>query len=219
MDYSTTTGSETRWTNGYGGGFNYPDMTSNDEKGLTYTTTPLAANVEVTGHPIIHLWITSTHEDGDFFAYLEEVDENGYSQYISEGTLRASHRAITSPPYNNAGLPYHRSYADDISSLTKEPAELIFDLLPTSNIFDEGHRIRVTITCTDKDTSLTPEISPPPTISILRNSNFTSYISLPIIPQAREWKMTVMIITFALVLIIIMLIVFFAWMKGRFKKT
>ena len=33
----------TRWTDGYGGGYGYPDMTANDEKALTYTTPPLEA--------------------------------------------------------------------------------------------------------------------------------------------------------------------------------
>jgi hypothetical protein len=35
--------------------------------------------------------------------------------------------------------------------LGNEPVELVFDLLPTSYVFDAGHRIRVTITCADKD--------------------------------------------------------------------
>jgi hypothetical protein len=62
--------------------------------------------------------------------------------------------------------------------------ELVFDLYPTSNIFDEGHRIRVTITCADSDTFETPELSPPPTVSLYRNTEYASYITLPIIPAA-----------------------------------
>jgi putative CocE/NonD family hydrolase len=186
VDYITTSGKATRWTNGYGGGFDYPDMTRNDEKGLTYTTPPLDSDLEVTGHPVVHLWVTSTAQDGDFFVYLEEVDEDGYSHYITEGTLRASHRAISTPPFDYLGLPYHRSFAEDLVDLPSEPVELVFDLLPTSNIFDAEHRIRVTITCADKDTALTPELSPPPTVSVYHNSDHASYITLPIIPAATE---------------------------------
>lgn len=185
VDYMTTSGTATRWANGYGGGFGYPDMTLNDHKGLTYTTTPLASDVEVTGHPVIHLWVTSTAKDVDFFAYLEEIDndESHYSHYITEGTLRASHRATATPPFNYIGLPYHRSFAEDLADLPSEPIKLIFDLHPTSNIFAAGHRIRVTITNTDKDNALTPELSPPPLVSIYCNSNYASYITLPIIPK------------------------------------
>jgi putative CocE/NonD family hydrolase len=217
VDYSTTSGKATRWTNGYGGKFEYPDMRANDEKGITYTTRPLDSDIEVTGHPVIHLWITSTADDADFFAYLEEVDENGYSHYITEGTLRASHRRTSSPPYNTIGLPFHRSYAEDIAPLPTEPAELVFDLLPTSNIFDRGHRIRVTITCADKDTALTPELSPPPTVSIYRNENFASYISLPIIPQVEKegQRATRMIIILVLIVIIFAIVLLQKFLKPK----
>jgi len=104
IDYTPSTGSSNRWTNGYGGPFGYPDMTENDEKGLTYTTHPLLFDVEVTGHPVVHLWVTSKAADGDFFVYLEEVDGDGFSHYITEGTLRASHRATIEPPFEYMGL-------------------------------------------------------------------------------------------------------------------
>jgi putative CocE/NonD family hydrolase len=183
IDYTTTTGPTTRWTDGYGGGFGYPDMITNDQKGLTYTTAPLDADIEVTGHPVIHLWVSSTSDDGDFYAYLEEVDENGVSTYISEGTLHASHRALSDPPFNYMDLPFHRSYAEDVVPLTPgEPAELVFDLLPTSNVFDAGHRIRITITGADADNYEVVALDPAPTVSIYRGGDRASYIDLPVIP-------------------------------------
>lgn len=184
VDYSTTTGQATRWTEGYGGRHaSYPDMIFNDEKGLTYTSFPLTSELEITGHPVVHLWVTSTARDGDFFVYLEDVNVAGYSQYITEGTLRASHRAVSTAPYDNLGLPYQRSYVEDNANLPHKPAELIFDLLPTSYVFDVGHRVRVTITCADMDNALTPELNPPPTIQLYREADHASYIEMPIIPD------------------------------------
>lgn len=182
VDYGTTMGVATRWSNMYGGAFGYNDMTANDQKALTYTTEVLSDAVEVTGHPVIHLWVTSTADDGDFFVYLSEVDENGYAHYITEGALRASHRALSEAPYNYMGLPYHRSFVEDLQPLPAgEPVELVFDLLPTSNIFDAGHRIRLTIMGADADTFATPQLDPAPTVSIYRNTQYSSYIDLPII--------------------------------------
>jgi len=181
VDYTTTSGSSNRWTNGYGGDFGYPDMTENDEKGLTYTTRPLLFDVEVTGHPVVHLWATSTAADGDFFVYLEEVDGDGFSHYITEGTLRASHRATMEPLFEYMGLPWHPSFEEDVSELPSEPVELVFDLHPTSNIFDAGHRIRITITCADQGNFLTPELSPLPKVTVYRNKLYTSHIKLPCI--------------------------------------
>ena len=115
--------------------------------------------------------------------YLEEVDESGDLTYITAGRLRASYRAPHEPPFENMGLPWHRCYDEDTESLPKgEPEELVFGLMPTSNLFDAGHRIRVTVTGADADTFETPQLVPPPTVSIYRNSEYASFIELPIIP-------------------------------------
>lgn len=181
-DYSATSGRKTRWDCTVSGDYDYPDMTDNDKKGLTYTTAPLASDLEITGHPILHLWAGVTVEDGDFIAYMEEVDAKGFSRYISEGRLRASHRALSEPPYENFGLPYHGSGAKDVRPLEPgRPAELVFDFLPVSNVFNSGHRLRVAIACADKDNLETPALDPAPTVTVMRNGKFASYIDLPVI--------------------------------------
>jgi putative CocE/NonD family hydrolase len=222
VDYSTTTGIATRWDNAVGGGFDYPDMTENDRKGLTYTTEALTEDLETTGHPLAHFWVSSTATDGDFFVYLEEVDGEGVSYYVSEGTLRASHRAVHEPYYDNLGLPFHRSHEDDVNELKSgEPAELAFELQPTSNVFNAGNRIRITITCADKDNASTPELSPPPTISIYRNADHASYISLPVIdtttiPLTENESPLAVILGIALG-VIIFVIVFTTFMRRRLR--
>ena len=184
VDYSTTSGTSNRWTNGYGGPLGYSDMGSNDERSLCFTSEPLANDLEITGHPIASLWISSNAEDGDFFVYLEEVDEEGNSSYVTEGSLRASHRALHTPPYQYLGLPYHRSFEEDISGPPRdEPFELTLDLQPTSNIFDTGHRLRITIACCDKDNTDTPLLDPPPVIHLHVDSEHPSSIDLPVIPR------------------------------------
>jgi hypothetical protein len=181
VDYTSTSGQKTRWDNTVGGDFDYSDMTANDIKGLTYTTAPLVEDLDVTGHPILHLWISSTASDGDFIGFLEEIDSKGISRYISEGCLRASHRALEQPPYENFGLPYHRSAEKDITPLVPgQAAELIFDFLPVSNIFNAGNRLRVTIVCADKDNLETPAITPAPRLTIFRNAKAPSRLDLPV---------------------------------------
>lgn len=179
VDLSTTTGNATRWTNGYGGPINYPDMRENDSKALTYTTDPLEKRLEITGHPVLHLWVNSPTSDLDVFAYLEEVDTNNYSHYLTEGVLRVSHRALSEPPFKNMDLPYHRSYQEDILPIKDEAVELVFDLMPISNIFDKGHRIRLALTCADKDNYQIRDISG--LVMVHRNIKHSSFLSLPII--------------------------------------
>lgn len=222
VDYSTTTGTETRWDNAVGGGFGYPDMTGNDQKGLTYTTEALEEDVEITGHPVAHIWVSSTATDGDFFVYLEEVDAEGVSHYVSEGALRASHRARHEPYYDNLGLPFHRSHEVDVDELKPgEPAELAFDLQPTSNVFNTGNRIRITVTCADKDNASTPELSPSPTVSLYRNTQYDSYVILPVIgiadkPLSEDESPLALILGIALG-VIIFVIVFTTFMRRRLR--
>jgi hypothetical protein len=181
-DYSTTSGTRTRWGQSYGQTPRYPDMRPNDRKALTYTTAPLDKPLTVTGHPIVHLWVTSSARDGDFFVYLEDVDRSGGSHYVTEGVLRASHRATVKAPHEMLGLPYHRSFAADVAPLGDGPAELAFDLHPTSSVFHAGHRIRVSITCADRDNAVTPRVSPPPTVCLHRDAEHPSRIVLPLAP-------------------------------------
>lgn len=152
-----------------------------DDKGLTYTTAPLEADVEVTGHPVVKLWVSSTYTDGNFFVYLEDVAPDGSIGMITHGRLRASYRKLNEPPHNNLGLPWHRSFEEDNQPLIPgEPVELVFDLLPTSQVFDAGHRMRLTIAGADPREREIEVISPAPMVSVFHDKIHKSYISLPI---------------------------------------
>lgn len=176
VDFSATSGVNTRWTQRP-----YEDLAHNDAKGLTYTTPPLHEDVLVVGHPVVTLYASSTAPDGDFFVYLEEVDTLGVSLYVTEGVLRASHRAGHAPPFDNLGLPYHRSLEIDMEPLQAgTPVELVFDLFPTATVFDAGNRIRVTITGADAGNAAVTRHEPAPTITLYRSRERPSRIALPV---------------------------------------
>ncbi len=184
FDYTASTGRPSRWSNLYGDGgqeVSYPDMTSNDRKGFTYTTPPLERNRTVAGHPVVRLWVESTDRDGDFFVYLEEVGPDDSSTYLTEGVLRASNRATATPPYDAAGLPWHRAYRRDAEPMPRgEPVLLEVPLQPVANRFEEGERIRVTVTGADTANfggAIRPE--EPPRIGIHRGARHPSSVVLP----------------------------------------
>ena len=187
VDYAMTMGPKTRWQRVVGGEFEYGDMAQRDAASLTYTTPPQAKRLEITGHPIVHLWVSSTADDGDLFVYLEKVDVDGYVHYLTEGVLRASHRTLADPPYRYLGLPYHRSFAEDVEPIPADtPVELVFDLHPTSVLCESGDRLRVRVVGADADTFLTPELDPAATVTVHRNAAHASYIELPVIPGDSE---------------------------------
>ncbi len=70
--------------------------TDKDRQCLTYTSDSLEKDTEVTGHPVVSFWVSSTADNGDFFVYLEDVDERGEAYYVTEGKLRAGFAGLTS---------------------------------------------------------------------------------------------------------------------------
>lgn len=185
VDYTATVTKPSRWSNVYGdgrGNIQPGVMNTVDNKGLTYTTAVLTKDTEITGHPVSHLWVTSTDDDGDFFVYLSEVLPDGTSIYVTEGKLRASHRKISKPPYDNLGLPWHRSNESDVYPLPDEPVELMFDMQPTSKLFRKGNRIRITVACSDTTNFETPIVDPIPVVTIYRSEKYPSHVVLPVIP-------------------------------------
>ncbi len=154
-----------------------------DAHGLTYTTEALEHDIEVTGHGQARLWVSSTADDGDFFLKIEDVDPSGASGFVGTGSLRASYRVLGTPPYDYMGLPWQRNYEADLRPLEKDgPTELVFALFPTSYLFRRGHRMRVTITCSDLDVGPSPQVSPAPVVSLHRSAQHTSSVILPINP-------------------------------------
>ena len=134
VDFEATTGERNRWRTQLGGPVVYPDRAAEDKRLLTYTSAPLTEDTEITGHPVVTLQVASTHADGAFFVYLEDVDEAGKVTYITEGQLRAIHRKISkdAPPYASP-VPYHSFKRKDSMPLTPgKAAEIKFGLLPTS---------------------------------------------------------------------------------------
>ena len=131
----------------------YPNQKSFSKRSLSYTSRALTAPLEVTGHPIVTLHISSDGGDAAVFAVLEDVAPDESVHYVTEGSLRVLHRAsITpSPPYRDA-VPvrlYDRASAAPLGP--GEVAKVSFDLLPTSYEFAAGHALRLSIAGTDAD--------------------------------------------------------------------
>lgn len=161
----------------------YPDRKEADMKLLTYTSKSLSKNTEITGHPLVTLYVSSSARDGAFFVYLEDVDENGNVTYITEGQLRAACRKVSEkePPFIFFG-PYRTFERLDASPLVPgEIAELTFGLFATSVLIKKGHRIRVAIAGADKDTFARYPLDDDsiPNIQVERNNKFASRIVLP----------------------------------------
>ena len=88
---------------------------------LSYTSRPLAENVEVTGYIRATLLVSTDAPSTDFTAKLVDVYPDGTAYNIADGILR-------------------RNY--DVGG---QPASIVIQLGATSNVFKKGHRIRLDV--------------------------------------------------------------------------
>ena len=145
---------------------------------LTYTTEPLAEDVEVTGPVTAVLYASSTALDTDWVVKLSDVDPTGYSRLLTEGVLRARYRdSKEHPTLLVPGTVY----------------PFTIDLWATSNLFKKGHRIRVTVSSSnfpryDRNPNTGREVRNEKEMVVAVNTIYhdpdhPSHLVLPIIPR------------------------------------
>ncbi len=145
---------------------------------LVFTSAPLEADLEVTGPITVTLYAASSATDTDFTAKLIDVYPDGRAYNLQDGIIRARYRASsTEPTLIEPGTIY----------------EYTIDLWATSNVFKEGHRLRVDISSsnfprfdrnpnTGNAFGMDDEMQTA-TQTIYHNSQYPSHITLPIIPR------------------------------------
>jgi putative CocE/NonD family hydrolase len=103
---------------------------------LVFQSEPLTKDLEVTGELEVELWVSSSAVDTDFTAKLLDVyppsDDfpGGFDLNLTDGIRRARFR---------------ESLVEEKLLEPGEVVKLTIKLYPTSNVFKQGHRIRVDI--------------------------------------------------------------------------
>jgi predicted acyl esterase len=130
-----------------GGGGIKPGM------GIALETSPLPADIEVTGPLMANIWVSSETEDMDLFLTLRNFDaegneiletgQQGAPVPVAKGWLRVSHRELDP----ELTLPY-RPYHKHTRRLYLKPGEIVqvqVEIWPTSMVFKKGNRIRLDV--------------------------------------------------------------------------
>ncbi len=144
---------------------------------LLYSTDPLDHDLEVTGPVKLVLYAKSSAPDTDFTAKLVDVSPSGFAQNIAEGIVRARYRnSQTHAEFMQPGEVYRFE----------------IDLTATSNVFLQGHRIRLEVSSSnfprfDRNLNTTgdPELDKDfqtATNTVLHDSAHPSALLLPIVP-------------------------------------
>ncbi|MFC1534606.1 CocE/NonD family hydrolase [Thermodesulfobacteriota bacterium] len=145
---------------------------------LCYTTPELKEDLEVTGPLEIHLFAATTARDTDFTARVVDVYPDGRAYNLVDGIKRArALKSVDQPELINPGEVY----------------EYVISTGNTSNLFRKGHRIRIQISSSnfpmfDRNMNTGNPIGEDTrgiiaNQSIYHNSEYPSYIDLPVIPR------------------------------------
>jgi uncharacterized protein len=117
-----------------------------DEALLTFTSEPLASDIQVVGFPVVFLRLATSGSDGAIYVYLEAVAPDGKATYVTEGCLRFIHRATTGPAEpTRLGVPRTFASADRLTVGPAHDLDLAVDMLPIAALFQAGHKIRVAL--------------------------------------------------------------------------
>jgi putative CocE/NonD family hydrolase len=120
--------------------------------GLTFRTAPFTTPRDLVGPLALHLEAASSASDTDWYAKLADVAPDGSESIITEGALRASHRALD-PAKSRPERPYH----DETDPQPIEPGRFYdydIEIWPTAYELAPGHRLQLRLTSTDAPTHL-----------------------------------------------------------------
>jgi uncharacterized protein len=121
--------------------------------GLTFSTPPMTAPLEITGPVAAKLFVSSDTTDADLFLVLRVFDPSGKEVTfigsndprtpVGLGWLRASHRKLD-PALSKPYRPWHTH--DEIQPLTPGvPVELDVEIWPTSIVVPPGYRLALSV--------------------------------------------------------------------------
>ena len=131
---------------------------------------------------MITLNLASDREDGALFVYLEDVDPEGRSRYVTEGGLRLIHRKTVPNPYFEGEEPYHSFARADADPMPPgEAVTVSFRLWPIAALVRAGHRIRVAIAGADAGMFDPVPADGNATLTVYRGGADGSRIELPVV--------------------------------------
>ena len=171
------------------------DQRTEDEQGLTWRTAAAKHPMRLAGPIQLHLRASSSADDTDFVVHISDVAPDGSESLITEGALRASHRAVDRHR-SSTGSPYHR---DDKPAALKPGHAYDFDIavIPTAYELAPGHSLQLRLTTDDfptrlpaivelhvddpSRTSVTP--MPPAINTVKQGGSDPSWLLVPLVPR------------------------------------
>ncbi len=139
-------------------------------QGLTFRTAAQPAATQITGPLALHLVAASDATDTDWYAKVSDVAPDGTETFVTEGALRASHRALDHAK-STAARPYH-THTNPTPIVPGHFYAYDVEIWPTAYEVAAGHKLQLRLTSSDLPTHL------PGTVVFDRNSPQNARVEL-----------------------------------------
>jgi len=142
------------------------EQSPDDQKSLRFDSAPLAQDVEILGHPVARIRVSSDQPVAKLALRLCEVAPDGKSWLVTYGLLNLTHRnGDQTPSALNPGEAY----------------DVAVELSLIAYRFKAGNRIRLAVS-----ESLWPLVWPSPRVATLTLTHGASHLDLPVRKMSRD---------------------------------
>ncbi len=164
---------------------NTVDLNARAEGCLSFSSEPLAEDVEITGWPAVQLELSTSSDRGAVVVTLEQIAADGSAAYLSEGFLNFAHRRVGDDPGGHEGPVWHSWSKADLAPVNPgESMDVQVEMYPVSAIVRAGQRIRLTIAAADADNLVVPTQGDDATLTISIGGERASRLILPIVNES-----------------------------------
>jgi putative CocE/NonD family hydrolase len=147
------------------------EQTPDDRKSLIFDTSPLAADMEILGHPVARIRVSANRPVAKLALRLCEVTPEGKSWLVTYGLLNLTHRDGHEHP---------------VALTPGESYDVKIDFSLIAHRFKAGNRIRLGLS-----EGLWPLVWPSPEVVTLIISHGVSTLELPVRPQSPDLAMPI----------------------------
>lgn len=142
-----------RWSSQQNSPIYYGDMRFAAGDRAAFDGRPFDRDAELVGAPELCLAMRSDQTDGTVFAYLEDVDAEGRSTYLTEGVLRLMHRKTRTGACDpSRGTERSFAKADAAPVVPGALMQVEIAMFPVAARIQKGHHLRLAIAGADTDT-------------------------------------------------------------------
>jgi len=146
------------------------DQAPDDLHSLTYTTGHLEEDIEITGSPEVILYVSlETGSEMNLIAKLNDVRPDGSSVLITSGLLKGSHFCSHERPQSLESGEVHKFQ---------------IPLWATSYLVQKGHKLRLSVSCSDFPRIWPTRISPQ--IRLCFGGEHASSLRLPLVQKSTD---------------------------------